>query len=169
MLSFVQEETQSAFEQTQKLNQDAEALAILLQLILEEKAEAARNFHVFDEELLKHLPQLYPSAELITTARLILAYIYGDEFLQCQWQDIIVAFSNTERLNEDLRAKVAQLSDIYLIDAIYQANPLHSFKSLQGNKVENNFLQVICSIESFEVKIFKKQCQLRKIANKLNV
>ena len=52
MLSFVEEETQSAFEQTQIVNQDVEVMANLLQFILEEKAVAAQNFHAFNKELL---------------------------------------------------------------------------------------------------------------------
>ena len=49
-----------------------------------------------------------------------------------------------------------------------QANPLEQFSSLQNDKVENEFFQVICGILDLETRIYSQQLQLRNLAEKIH-
>lgn len=130
---------------------------------------AIENFRVFNPNLLAQVPYMTsPSVEFITTARLVLSYVYNDRYLGCQWQDIVNACCQPEQLNEDLLNKLSQLSDVYLIDAMIQANPLERYAALQNDPIEAEFFQVICSILDVETRIFNEQFKLRQLADRLH-
>ena len=87
--------------------------------MLEEKYAATQQIRLFNPHLLEYIYDMQaPSAEFITTARLVLAYVYDDRFLKCSWQDIVDACAQPVNLNDDLLMKLSQLSDVYLIDTM---------------------------------------------------